>query len=81
MNCDLRWFETTKRNGLLNPKHNVVPGPTFVVAEVVVQAQFFHGSRFKKLDGFIGPIDSHPSLWGSAFIVKKNSHAYGRWNR
>ena len=36
MNCNFRWRETTKRNGLLNPKNNVVSCTPLVISKIVV---------------------------------------------
>jgi len=74
MNKNLRRPEPTKRHRLFNPDDYVVPGANFVIAKIMVKANFFNLARFKKGDCLTRPIDSNPTLRRFAQVIKEYSH-------
>ncbi len=74
MNGDLRRLKASRDNRLLDPENHVVARPSLVVAEVVIEAQFFDRPRFQQSDDFVGPVRPDPSVRRRSFVVQEDAH-------
>ena len=61
--------ESTQRDSLLNPQHDVIAGAALIVSKIMVQAEFINLASFQQGNGFIWPKHSHPARWGCSFVV------------
>jgi hypothetical protein len=46
----------------------------FVVAKVVVEAQFLDSTDFQLCDCFLRPANLNPTARGNSLVVKENAH-------
>lgn len=53
-----------------DPQHHVVAGATFVIAQIVVQADVADPTGFQQGNGLVWPTDTRPPGGGGAFVVQ-----------
>lgn len=75
VDSDLGWLETPGCDRLLDPQDHVVARATFVIAEVVIQADRGHLAPFKKSDGLFRPPHRNPPRRRGSLIVEVHLHA------
>jgi len=62
-------LESTQRDSLFNPQHDVIARAALIVSKIMVQTEFINLAGFQQSYGFIWPKYPHPARRGSSFVV------------